>query len=89
MHLVGAKVRFIKSPFIVESLIQSAIAVIIVYFSTTYIIEVLNRNTIINSFLSYPVQMHRFHLHLLASCAFLMSWFGAWISVRKYLKFNH
>lgn len=89
MHLVGARVRFIKSPFIVESLIQSTIAVIIVYFSTTYFIDLLNGNAIINSFLSYPVQMHRFHLHLLASCAFLMSWFGAWISVRKYLKFNH
>lgn len=87
MFLIGSKSSFIKSPFILESLIQSAIAFGIVFFISNYLIAYLNSDaSLFKDFLSEPILVHRYHYYILASLAASMSYIGAWMSVRKYLR---
>jgi cell division transport system permease protein len=86
MQLVGARNSFIRRPFIIESLLQSIIALVIVLTLTNQIVDILNNSTLISNMLPREVQMHRYHNYIIIGLAFFMSYFGAVLSVRKYLK---
>lgn len=86
MQLVGAKNRFIRSPFIVESLFQSIFSTAIVLAATLYLLDVANALSLTKTYLVREIQMHRFHIYGIVACAIVMSYFGATLSVRRYLK---
>jgi len=82
MKLVGAKDRFIKSPFLFEGFLQSVIAFGIVLGLTYYLDKM-----IIQQF-HYKIQFHKYHYYAIGLLSFLMTLLGTQISVRKYLKWN-
>ncbi|GAB4365977.1 MAG: permease-like cell division protein FtsX [Calditrichia bacterium] len=81
MKLVGATNWFIKSPFIIEGIIQGILGGVIAWF-------VLSLMTRLIRVLIFPQLVEPPHLYpALILMGFLLGWFGSYLSVNRYLKY--
>lgn len=87
MKLVGATNKFIRSPFIVEGILQGLIAGLFAVFSVFFIFEVAIPVYLIDiGSLSWPFGRWYYLIGGMLLLAILMGWWGSRLAARRFIK---